>query len=75
MAITCCKDCRPPRRKANCHSRCPDYILEKAFHDVEAEENRKQQNTADGLNDQKHSAIHRAAKRLATSKTKGSANG
>lgn len=73
MGIYSCKGC--DSRFPGCHSTCPTYRAEKAVHDAQMAEYRKKQNAAAGLNAQKYGAITRAAKRLATTKTKGSANG
>ena len=29
MVITCCKNCKPPKRHIGCHSDCKQYIKEK----------------------------------------------
>lgn len=28
--FTACADCKPPKRQPGCHSRCPDYLKDKA---------------------------------------------
>lgn len=30
MPIKCCKDCVPPQRHPGCHSKCEQYLKEKA---------------------------------------------
>ena len=30
MKIRCCRECVPPKRHPGCHSRCEEYIAEKA---------------------------------------------
>lgn len=33
--IRCCRDCKPPKRSAECHATCPEYAAEKAAADAE----------------------------------------
>lgn len=28
--FTCCKDCTPPKRNPGCHSKCEEYLKQKA---------------------------------------------
>lgn len=32
-----CYGCKPPKRTPDCHAKCPDWIIAKAFHDAERE--------------------------------------
>lgn len=32
-AIKCCRYCVPPKRHPGCHSKCPDYLKERAEYD------------------------------------------
>lgn len=32
--VKCCKDCIPPKRQLGCHSKCEEYIKEKAENDA-----------------------------------------
>lgn len=36
-----CKDCKPPKRKLNCHSTCKDYLDAKAEHAANTIKERK----------------------------------
>ena len=37
MAITCCKDCTPPKRYVGCHSQCKEYLKEKEEYEKQKE--------------------------------------
>ena len=37
MAITCCKNCVPPKRHLGCHSTCEQYLREKAEYEKQKE--------------------------------------
>ena len=42
MSIKCCRECKPPKRSAECHATCPEYAAEKAAADKEKEARRHQ---------------------------------
>ena len=37
MAITCCKNCVPPKRHPGCHGTCEQYLKEKAEYERQKE--------------------------------------
>lgn len=37
MAITCCKNCVPPKRHPGCHSTCEQYLKEKTEYEKQKE--------------------------------------
>lgn len=41
MVIKCCKDCVPPKRHAGCHTKCEQYLKEKAEYEKMKEWERK----------------------------------
>lgn len=43
LAITCCKDCKPPERHFNCHEHCEKYK-------AQVEENKKKKAFMDSHN-------------------------
>lgn len=56
-AFECCHNC--PKKKGGCKPTCPDYIIAKAFHEVEKAERDKQKHIADGLYNQHVRAIRK----------------
>ena len=60
MAISCCRYCVAPKRHPGCHDHCPEYIKEKAQHDVEKAEEDKRRRIEYGLNSQYMRGIQRA---------------
>jgi hypothetical protein len=37
----CCRYCKPPKRKLECHGSCEDYAKAKAIHDADMDRVRK----------------------------------
>lgn len=60
MAITCCKDCKAPKRYPGCHDHCPAYQEAKAIHDQQREAEYKRHYVSDGINTQIATSIRRS---------------
>ena len=55
--ISCCYKCE--KKKGGCKPTCPDYIIEKAFSEVEREERNKQKQLQYGLYNQRDTAVRK----------------
>lgn len=62
MAIYCCYGCVAPKRQPGCHSRCTDYINEKAIHDEQKAAENKRNAIVGGIIQQKTNGVYRANK-------------
>lgn len=63
MSIECCHHCVPPKRHAECHATCPDYIIEKIIDECKKEEARKQRNISNAIYGQRGDAVRKAYRR------------
>lgn len=65
MAITCCKDCKPPKRTPTCKfdGTCSKYQEAKAIHDAQKEADRKKHDIAEGITSQRAAAIRRIVRK------------
>ena len=43
MSFECCRNCKPPKRHVGCHSKCEEYLEEKAKHQERKDYNFKHQ--------------------------------
>ena len=59
--ITCCKDCQ--KRQVGCHSKCVDYIFEKAAHEERKAEQYKEVLTQRRLDDELYNGISKNKRR------------
>ena len=62
MAINCCRYCVAPKRHPGCHSRCSEYIAEKAKHDEEKAAVDKKKLIEQGLSSQYASGVLKSIK-------------
>lgn len=62
MAIKCCNGCLPPKRTGDCHATCPDYIIEKAFHEAERQEELEKYKAKRRISDQRVDIIGKRVK-------------
>jgi hypothetical protein len=60
MAIYSCKGCE--KRTPGCHSKCPDYLAEKAEHDRLKAEADKKRDISIGIRDQRTRGVNKAIK-------------
>ena len=63
MAITCCRYCVPPKRYPGCSDHCPEYAEQRAKHDKEIAEYRRQKAIQSGITSQKYDGVVRANRR------------
>lgn len=62
----CCKNCKPPKRSAGCHSTCKEYLADKAEYDDERARVRQIMAAEDdyiGFATRMHDAIKRRRRR------------
>lgn len=60
MAIKCCQPCKPPKRYPGCSDHCPEYAKERAQHDKDMAEYRRQKAIQSGITSQKYDGVYRA---------------
>lgn len=68
MPIYSCKSCVPPTRYPGCHSKCPNYLEEKAKHDALKAEHDRKQAIDHGIRCQREAKVYQA---LRNSRKKG----
>ena len=74
MGIKCCKDCVPPKRQSDCHTKCPQYLTEKKLHDKQTNDIRKQKQAEINYYEQKIRGVMKALKHRKKGKTNGRFN-
>ena len=62
MAIKCCYGCFTPKRHPGCHSKCPEYIAEKAEHNRQKAIADRERDIQGGVTDQVFRRVNRAEK-------------
>ena len=60
MAISCCHGCMAPKRHPGCHDTCPEYLKEKAEHEIQKEADYKRRRTMHDLNEQRYRGVKKA---------------
>lgn len=60
MVIKCCKDCVAPKRHLACWDHCPEYLAEKAEHDLIKETEYRKRKISNDIYQQRSDRVTKA---------------